>query len=294
MKNAFVGFFSLAAFCLLLDPCTTRAITAYTISDDGASLLRFDTATPASVTTVGAFSGSSTSIDGIDFLVSDGLLYGYSQTDNQLVRIDPLTAVTTFVSTPGTASTTISLGIDFNPTVNRLRLVNGDRQNLRITVATGFTDVDGTLTYDPGDTNGAFLPNIFEAAYTNNDVDPGTGTTVYYIDPTFDTLVTTNNPTGGVLNTVGSLTVDTTGFVGFDISTDGGVNTAYAILTPDGVDLSGLYTVNLSTGAATLVGSLGVQTYGLAIAPVPEPSTLAVSLLGFCILGARRRRSSRV
>jgi hypothetical protein len=57
---------------------------------------------------------------------------------------------------------------------------------------------------------------------------------------------------------------------------------------------SNLYTVNISTGARTLVGSMSDQlgssdNRGLAFVPVPEPASMAVLGLGALTLLRRRR-----
>ncbi len=261
---------------------------AYMISIDSRSLRSIDLAIPGTVTTVGNFSGATTSLSGLDFRPANGLLYGYSAGSNSLVVVNPINAFTTFVSNPSTASTTSTLGVDFNPAADRLRLVNLDDQNLRINVDTGATIVDTPLAYAAGDPNFGVNPNIIEAAYTNSDVNPATGTSLYYIDSVLDTLVTTTNPNGGVLNTVGSLGVNTTNLVGFDILSNGfGGNTAYAtMLLANGA--SNFYQINLATGAATSLGTLGNGqqiSFGLAIVQptIPEPSSamIAVGLLTF-------------
>jgi len=82
--------------------------------------------------------------------------------------------------------------------------------------------------------------------------------------------VTQNPPNNGTLNTVGALGVDTSDVVGFDITNPGG--TAYAALRVGGN--SQLYTINLTTGAATLVGNVGGTSAitGLtAVNPAPNP-----------------------
>ena len=287
-----------AALAVTILPSESRAALAYTI-DNAQTLLRFDTATPGTLTTVGNFSGATNFLDGIDFRPSNGLLYGYSFVNNSVVIVDPNSAATTFVANLGTPSSTFDLGIDFNPAADRLRLVNSNDQNLRINVglpAATNTTVDGALVYAVGDVSFGISPTINDAAYTNNDNNVATGTQLYYVDYGTDKLVTTAAPNAGLLNTVGSLGVDATAFLGFDIFTDpfSGVNTAFAIL--DVAAVTGLYNINLTTGAATLLGPVGNGfnvPAGLAIqvAAVPEPgSALAGAIaVGLCVSGRRRR-----
>jgi hypothetical protein len=162
-----------------------------------------------------------------------------------------------------------SFGVDFNPTVDRLRVTSDADQNLRINVDTGAATVDGALAYAAGDANAGQDPNVAGSAYTNS-MAGATTTTLYGIDSARDVLVTQNPPNNGTLNTVGALGVDAGDAVGFDIAPNG--NTAYAALTVDGA--SQLYTINLTTGAAALVGGVGggAQLRGLAVFnPSPNP-----------------------
>jgi hypothetical protein len=283
-----------AAFVFAAASTDSEAALAYTI--EGNTLYRFDTATPNTLTNIGQFSGFSTVVDDIDFRPFNGGLYGYSQISNAIVYIDPTTAVTSFVSTPTTASSTFDLGIDFNPVVDRLRLVNLDDQNLRIHADTGATIVDGPLAYAAADPFFGVNPNVKGAAYTNSDNNPASGTSLYYIDIGTNTLVTTSTPNAGTLNTVGALGLNVNDLLGFDIFTDPitGVNTGYAIL--DTGAFNGFYQINLATGAATLIGGPNANGFfGLAIQPqaVPEPGTALAGLVAFGLCATRRRRAAQ-
>lgn len=295
MKTILKNSIALAATALIVTTASSQAQTAYTIGDNGTALVKFELATPGTTTLVGNFAGALTSLSGIDFRPANGLLYGYDQLTNRVVTIDLNTAATTLVSTPTTGASTTDLGIDFNPVADRLRVVDTNDSNLRINVATGVTTVDGPLTYAAGDPNVGANPSIIEAAYTNSDVNPGTGTSLFYIDNTLDILVSTINPNAGSLTTVGALGFNTTNFVGFDILSDGfGGNSAYALLTaPSGI--ASLHSINLATGAATSLGVISQtaasRPYGLAIVqPVPEPGT---ALFGLALAGASLARNRR-
>ena len=281
---------ALLALTVLASAAQSAAVFA--LGSNNSTLVRFDTATPGAVTTVGAIGGAITQLDGIDFRVADGALYGYNAATSGIYRVNTATGATTLVSTSTTAVGRTAVGIDFNPAADRLRVVTAADNNLRINVGTGATTVDGTLAYAAGDANFGANPNITEAAYTNNDNNPATGTTLYYIDEVLNTLVTTTNPNGGALSTVGALGLDVDDFLGFDIFTDaGGVNNAFASLRVAGAQ--GLYAINLATGAATLIGAIGMdRLHGLAVATVPEPGTMALTAAaGLVLLGLRRRKA---
>lgn len=283
---------AIASFAFATLASTAQATVIYSLADNGASLISFDSSTPAAVTTVG-ISGVAF-LDGLDFRPADGLLYGYEQgTSDNIYRVDRTTGMATLVSTSTAPVTTARLGIDFNPVPDRLRVVTQNDENRRINVDTGAAIIDGMLAYAAGDPNDGVNPNIIDAAYTNHDNNPLTLTTLYYIDFILDALITTTNPNGGFLNTVGGgLGFDTNFFTGFDIFTDSfGVNTAFASLTVGGTP--GLYTIDLATGAASLVGAISASNlYGLAVAPIPEPSSLA--LLAAAGLAAFRLRQRGV
>ena len=162
-------------------------------------------------------------------------------------------------------------GTDVNPLTDRIRLVSNTEQNLRLNPA------DGTLT----GTDSALNPgNVVAAAYSNNFVG-ATTTTLYDIDSAAGTLKTQNPPDSGTLVTVGSLGLGTNlnEAIGFDIAGENGI--AYATITTGGI--SRLYTVNLATGAATLVGQIGIGTtpfLGLTATPKTVAFDSAVATVG--------------
>ncbi|MBW6527634.1 PEPxxWA-CTERM sorting domain-containing protein [Sphingomonas sp. RHCKR7] len=56
-----------------------------------------------------------------------------------------------------------------------------------------------------------------------------------------------------------------------------------------------LYGVDLATGALSSLGNTPRQLFGIAVAPVPEPATWAMMILGFGAVGyTMRRRTARV
>lgn len=272
------------------------AAVVYGLTNGGTTLVQFDTATPGTVVTVGAL---GTTLNGLDFRVANGVLYGFNAATGEIYTVDRTTGAATVFSTLAGPNLpdNVSTGIDFNPVPNALRVVNVNDENFRITGA-GLTgvNVDGSLSYVAGDPNFGTDPLVNEAAYTNSILpSPRSamtlGTTLYYLDYGTDSLVTTNLPNAGQLTTVGNLGVgDISDVTGFDILTTApNVNTAYATLTVGGV--TSLYTINLTTGAATLVGATTPGVFGIAVTPVsvPEPTGLALVGLGVAGAGLARR-----
>ncbi len=159
-----------------------------------------------------------------------------------------------------------SVSIDFNPTVDRLRLVTNDGQNLRLNPETGAVmAIDGNINGVPG-------AAINAVAYINNRAGVTT-TTLYDIDPITDKLYKQNPPNNGTLEEVGPLGVDIAGVGSMDISFDG---TAIASLISGNV--RGLYQIDLMTGKAEKLGDLlpmGMSIVELAIPS--EPVAYAVT-----------------
>jgi hypothetical protein len=236
--------------------------------DGAGNLVTFGSQNPGSVRRT-ALSGlqAGETLVGLDFRPSGGLFAAGSS--SRIYRVDTLTAAATAVGSapfaPALAGT--AFGFDFNPTVDRIRTHGSAGQNLRLhpdlgTVA--FTDT--ALTYLAGDPGAGTVPRIVGTAYTNS-VAGSTTTQLFGIDSNRDVLVLVGAPNGGRMTTVGALGVNTSDDVGFDIFGADAAREVYATLTVG--SRSELYTINLTTGAATRVGQIGTSSpiRGIAVAP---------------------------
>jgi hypothetical protein len=231
---------------------------------------------------------------GIDFRPADHVLYGLGST-SRLYRLDPTTGAATQIGSAGafTLSGT-AFGFDFNPTVDRIRVVSNNGQNLRLNPNDGtLTSIDTPLAYAAGDVNAGATPRVVGSAYTNNFAG-ATTTTLFAIDANLDILATQSPPNAGTMNTVGALGFNTSDLVGFDISPLTSVSFA-SLTSPTGAQL---FTINLWTGAATLLGTIGLNVtladISVAATPIPEPETYVLIAVGLLALrGVARGRPLR-
>ncbi|MGH7452839.1 MAG: DUF4394 domain-containing protein [bacterium] len=252
-------------------------------------LIQFDSNEPDDIISKRRVTGlqSNERLLGIDFRPANGKLYGLGSS-SRLYVIDLQTGVATPVG-GGPFSPALQgkvFGFDFNPTVDRIRVVSDAGQNLRLhpdlgTVVdfdpnTAGIQPDLNLVYDntaadgdPVDVNAGRQPRVAGAAYTNPDNNPATGTTLYDLDTRLDVLVIQNPPNNGVLNTVGSLRRNAERLLGFDIAASGVAYAAWA--EDDDDDDNRLVTIDLTTGRASKLGEIdtdGGSITGLA-APIP-------------------------
>ena len=184
----------------------------------------------------------SETILGIDMRPATGQLYALGST-GRIYTINTISGNATMIGAAAIVLNGTDFGFDFNPLADRIRIVSNTGQNLRVNPNDGLlVAIDTSLS--PG------TPNVTAAAYLNNYA--GTTTTVLYdIDSTTDMLYTQNPPNNGTLVGIGALGINVTASNGFDIG--GNSNLGYAILTVGGVN--GFYTINTTTGAATLIAS---------------------------------------
>ena len=252
-----------------------------------SSIVTFDSTSPGTITSSRTITGLGTGVTltGIDLRPADNQLYSVS-TSGTVYRLtlSGSNYVATSLGTISTSPSGASFGLDFNPTVDRLRMVSDTNQNLRInqTATPPGVTVDGMITLD-----GSSNVDLLGSAYTNS-VFGATTTTLFGIDAFTDALVRSTNPNGGIYTNVGllGLTLGSTDLLGFDISGFSGAG-FFSVNT-------NFYGIDLGTGRASLIGGLGAQGItGITIAAVPEPGTWAMMLLGFGGMGVALRRRRR-
>lgn len=234
---------------ILVLTCRAEEIAAVTAD---RSLFFFDSTALGTLTNGQPILGSRSDdpFVGIDYRPATGVLYALGSSGHLYTIIFNRTYGASRFE-PASTLTGTNFGFDFNPVTDQVRVTSDAEQNLRLNPNDGtLIAADNTLAFAPGDPNFGVDPNVVASAYTNNF--PGAGGTVLYdIDSNLDALLI-QNPTDGALRTIGPLGVDTDGNVGFDISSVTG--TAYALLTVGGS--TGIYTIDLGSGAATFLGPI--------------------------------------
>jgi hypothetical protein len=249
--------------------------------DASNNLIVFDSETPSATQTIpitGLSTPATELIKGIDFRPATGELYALGIDDfngaTDEARIYTINVLTGDATQVGNAPFLTDLlknndyAFDFNPAVDRIRIISDRDDNIRV------NPITGALTANDTDITGG-MDTIIGAAYDRSFVGT-TLTTLYGIDygngNANDALVTIGgidgnpSPNGGVITTIGLLGVNVDSFrAGFDIQSSTG--TAYAAMSVASV--TGLYTIDLTTGAATLVGPIGGDPllHGIAVRP---------------------------
>jgi hypothetical protein len=265
-------------------PPRKESIVALT---EAGSLVRFNAGQPQKVTAIGAVKGlqAGENLVGIDYRVNRGVLFGLGSTG----RIYTIDAKTAEAKPVGTAPLAIALngdefGFDFNPAVDRIRIVSNSGQNFRGHPDTGAA-VDGNanqdgvqpdtpLAYAPTDRSAGTTPRVVAAGYTYNKQNEKI-TTNYAIDAARGALVMQGSkegatpavsPNTGQLFTVGSLGVAPFARASFDIADVN--NAAFAAINHDGAARTRFYLVDLDSGKATFIGTVGGERLrGMAIEP---------------------------
>lgn len=258
----------------LLQPLTVAGLT------NDNRIVSFDPRTPNTLISNVAITGlnAGENILGMDVRPADGLLWALSSA-GRLFTLNVSTGAATFVvalsADPADVTLPLftaldgsaTLSVDFNPVPDRMRVITPAGQNLRINVTTGATSADLPIN------RASAAPTVLAAAYSNSF--PGvTTTTLYNLEGNTDILTIQNPPNDGTLTNVGTGLVtglDFSSFAGLDIA--GGDNGLVLAALRSGTSgpLS-LYSVNLTTGAATLYfntsGNSALSQIGGASGPV--------------------------
>ena len=230
------------------------APVAYAV-DGFNRLMIFDpttSAAPIVKTLMGLQSGEM--LVAIDFRPLNGQLYGVSN-QSRIYTINTSNGATAMIGGGpfSPAIEGVDVGLDFNPTVDRIRLVTSTGQNLRLHPDLGtVAATDGRL--NPGS------PSTTGAAYTNNFAG-ATTTVLFNIDSMTDQLTRQVPPNDGTQQVVGSLGVNVEGANGFDIGGTTGI--AYALLRAG--NQSRVYQINLTTGTATPGMMFPALVQGMAV-----------------------------
>jgi len=259
----------------------------------------------APVLITGVAAGST--LVGIDYRPADNLLYalGYNATaasptpNTQLYILNTGTNSVTPVGAPvrlELGGPNERIGFDFNPTVDRIRVVSTNDANYRLNPTTGgIAATDGNINYAGGTPAD---PGVGAVAYTNSFVGGSVTTTLYAIDymqmaAPNGQLSVVNPPNNGTLTgpvqmmfqvPSGNYTIGTPTDIGLDIYYNPSTNQNVGYLTEvtqrntNGTASSNTYRVDLSTGQATILGNtvpastlfnFEIRDLAVAIAPVP-------------------------
>jgi hypothetical protein len=288
-------FASLAAVALVAVGCASmpaettgpvRAEKAVAVTASN-QFIRFNTGQPQKILSSVAIKGlaAGETVLGIDYRVSKDTLYVLGSSGRlytmreDTAQLTPVGAGPFAVKLDGTM-----FGFDFNPTVDRIRVISNTSQNLRLHPDTGAVvdsnpnvdgvQIDAPLAYAASDANAGKKPSVVGAAYSYNKADTKI-TTNFALDAATGALVTQGSregvqpaisPNTGQMFTVGKLGVNFDD-AAFDIQAISDV--AFAALS--GKELKGtrLYTLDTKTGQATFIGTIGVSEAIRAMALEP-------------------------
>lgn len=279
----------------------------------GNSIAAFATTFPQGIEAPLALAGvtAGDTIVSIDRRPQNGFLYGlgFNATAGtvQLYSISgttgfatPIGATGSFVAADGVTPAPVgagagtAFGVDFNPTVDRVRVVNGAGQNFRVNPNNG-AFVDGNTTVAnlnmDGAINGA-TNAVQETAYTNSAPN-STVTTQYTLDAGTDAICIQNPPNAGTQGQCQALSAALDSVLGLDIApnvTTAAANTpvaagaALAVVKLAGQGNEVLANVDLTNGAVTNLGSIGSGGItGLALQRPASTPFIALSADGLML-----------
>jgi Domain of unknown function (DUF4394) len=243
-------------------------IIFYTLGSN--RLFQYSTSNPEKLINSSTVTGlqSGEKILGIDFRPATGELYALGST-SRLYTINfnsgTATMVASLTTIPMGSNTAVplqlsgtSFGFDFNPVVDRIRIISNTGQNLRAHPMTGVTLVDGAINPQTISVN--------SVAYDNNDTDTTTGTELFALEIAGDKIYEIDPPNNGTLIEPLPINLNITGDGGFDIAprskkvtTDFGL----AIYMVDNKPT--LFRIDVETGETKILARYNDGSMGIAI-----------------------------
>jgi hypothetical protein len=221
-------------------------------TDNQGNLVSFSADSPRQLDSSRPITGlpMGVTLRGIDFRPLTGELYGVGS-DSVVYRVSPVTARAVAEGPAFTpALNGRFFGVDFNPTVDRIRVTSDANQNLRLVPDTGaLATADADL--NPND------PTVVGSAYTNSSFNASlaASTTLFALDALDDSLYVQNPPNNGTLTMPTPVDINVRGDSGFDIA--GANNVGYVATASDRRPGAELYRVNVQTGATMKLGKIG-------------------------------------
>ena len=265
MTTLLVVIFSLAV---------AKTQTIYALTTD-SKIVSFNATAPNTMTSTPSVSGVKIgqTLIGLDVRPATGEVFalGYDATNDSatVYTLNPTSGVAT--AKPMTLKLTSMgavIGFDFNPTVDRIRVVSKTGRSYRLNPNNGaLAATDSIVRYAATDVNTGKTAGVTASAYTNSFIG-ATATGLYNYDETQKTIVFQNPPNDGILNTQPAISgITTTATISdLDIYTNPTTfaSTVFAAVRTGTAD--SLFTLNLTTGVMTRVGALGASVVDIAVA----------------------------
>ncbi|MBK8552590.1 MAG: DUF4394 domain-containing protein [Ignavibacteria bacterium] len=186
---------------------------------------------------------SGETILGLDMRPLNGQLYALGSNSN-IYTINSANGAATLAYNINPPIPGTTFGFDFNPVVDRIRIISNTGANRRFNPNDGSVIVDGSI--NPGS------PEVTSAAYSNNFAGT-TSTTLFAINHINNKLYQVIPPNAGTLVDITGLTLNVPAVNGFDFG--GKSNNAYVVLHSD--SRSSLHRINTTTGQHTQTRFIG-------------------------------------